>query len=292
MSIETSLPGARRRPGRLLGTLILAAAALSPSKVSAQAACSLVPVDGGEIYACEYGAGPSTVVLAAGAGQHSGSWSGIVERLAESHRVVTFDRPGLGRSPSIDGPRTPTRIAGELAEVLDHLGIEDRVLVVGHSMGGLHAVRFAAMHPDRVGRVVMVDTPPPGFEQARMSLLSPEEQAERRRLLEEGAARAAPIVRREREGAEPAEEWAAPNFSRDTPLTVIVADAQNFGTQGSLEAHRRLWQDGQEEWLALSDDAERIVAEGRGHMVHVEDPELVLRAILGSSPGGSDVSVR
>lgn len=253
------------------------------SEVRAQATCSLVPVDGGEVHACVAGAG-ATVVLASGAGQHSGSWSGIRERLAESRRVVTFDRPGLGRSPAAEGPRSPTRIAAELTQVLDALGVDEPVVLVGHSMGGVHVLRFAAMHPGRVRHVVTIDTPPPGFENDRMRLLSPQEQTERRRLLEEGATRASPVVRREREGAAAPEEWSFPTFDRAVPITVIVADAQNFGTQGSAEAHRSLWIEGQDQWLALSDHSERIIASGRGHMIHVEDPDLVLRTILGIDP--------
>jgi esterase len=62
--------------------------------------------------------------------------------------------------------------------VLDALAIE-RALIVGHSMGGTHAIRLAAAHPDRVERLVIVDAGPEpmpeGSERARrLSLERPE----------------------------------------------------------------------------------------------------------------------
>ena len=239
-----------------------------------------MPLDPGEAHACSVGQGPVTVVLAAGAGQTSRTWDALVPRLSSSARVVSFDRPGLGRSPAGSSPRTPTRIARELHAVLRGLDVDGPLLLVGHSMGGLHVLRYATMHPDDVAAVVLLDTPPAGFEERRLALLTPVEQEERRRVLADGLANASEPVRLEREGAADPSEWEFPAFPASVSLTVIVADSQDFGDPGSQAAHRSLWLEGSREWLDLSRDSRLIVAEGSGHMIHHDRPGIVESRIL------------
>ncbi|NNK63995.1 MAG: alpha/beta hydrolase [Gemmatimonadetes bacterium] len=221
-----------------------------------------------------------TVVLAAGAGQTSRTWTSLRSRLTSSARVVTFDRPGLGESPPGRSARTPTQIARELRHVLDALSPSGPLLLVGHSMGGVHMLRYATLYPEDVAGVVILDTPPPGFEQSRLTLLTPEERAERQRVLREGLATAPEVVRLEREGAQMPSEWDFSGFPDQLPLVVIVADSQDFGELGSPLAHRRLWMEGSREWLELSSHAGLTVAEGSGHMVHHDRQDLVIERVL------------
>lgn len=236
-------------------------------------------IDGVGINACVSGDGPRTVVLAAGAGQTSGTWREMVPELSMTARVVTFDRPGLGRSDAGLEPRTPTRIANELRELLRGIGVDGPVVLVGHSMGGIHVLRYASLFPEQVLGVAILDTPPAGFEEARRDLLTSEERAERERLLEEGSSRGPLAVRQERQGAEAAMEWGFPTFPRNLSLIVLVADAQDFGDLGSARAHRALWMSESRQWMELSDASELLVARGSGHMIHHDQRDLVVEAI-------------
>jgi pimeloyl-ACP methyl ester carboxylesterase len=251
-----------------------------PLSASAQEECGLFPLETGAIHGCSLGTGRVTVVLAAGAGQTSWTWLSLRSRLTSSARVVTFDRPGLGESPAGQSPRTPTRIAQELRKVLEALGPSGPLVLVGHSMGGVHMLRYATLYPDEVAGVVILDTPPPGFEQERLTLLTSEERAERQRVLREGAAGGPEVVRLEREGARMPSEWDFSDFPDGLPLVVIVADSQDFGELGSPSAHRRLWMEGSREWLDLSSRSRLAVAEGSGHMVHHDRQEIVVADVL------------
>ena len=77
--------------------------------------------------------------------------------LRQEHRVVRWDRRGIGRSGAAAAATGPDQHADDLAALLDHLGI-DKVTVVGHAGGGPSTVAFAAHHPDRVTGMVLVDT--------------------------------------------------------------------------------------------------------------------------------------
>lgn len=254
--------------------LLLAMAASGPGV--GQERCA--PLGAGAMHGCLFGAGDVTVVLAAGAGQDSRTWAPLIEELTSLARVVSFDRPGLGRSPDVEGPRTPTAIASELHDPLTTLGVVGPTILVGHSMGGVHVLRYANMFPESVAGVLLLDTPPPGFEQDRMQLLSDPEQAQRQRALAEGRARAPAIVGRERDGAE-SDSWEFSGFPVMKPLIVVSADSQNFGELGSQDAHRQLWLRRSRQWLELSVRSEFVVATGSGHMIHHDQSRLVLDLI-------------
>lgn len=122
------------------------------------------------------GRGPAVLFVQGLAGAWF-EWDPVVPLLAGDHRLVRFDRPGLGWSQQEagrDGRPLPQSLAGEaerLGRVLDAVGIApgEKVFVVAHSYGAFHAEAFARLHPERIAGIVFVDasaepdiTPAPG----------------------------------------------------------------------------------------------------------------------------------
>lgn len=117
-----------------------------------------VPVDGGTLRVGAWGDPAATPALAAHGitGNHL-AWAAVGRRLAgEGLRLVAPDLRGRGGSSGLPGPYGMAAHADDLAAVLDHLGASDAV-IVGHSMGAYVAKAFAARHPGRAARVVLVD---------------------------------------------------------------------------------------------------------------------------------------
>lgn len=82
-------------------------------------------------------------------------WDFQARRLAERARVIRPDLRGMGRSSVPDGPYLMETLAGDVAAVLDALGI-DRAAIVGHSLGGYVAMAFCRMYTERVTRLALV----------------------------------------------------------------------------------------------------------------------------------------
>lgn len=118
----------------------------------------VVTLDGYEIHTEEHGAGETAVVLLHGLSGSTRWWDRNVPELAEHHRVLIPDLVGFGRSPR-PALRLPPldAVAALLARWLDQLELE-RVHLIGHSMGGQVAIHLSARHPDRVDRLVLVDS--------------------------------------------------------------------------------------------------------------------------------------
>jgi 3-oxoadipate enol-lactonase len=100
------------------------------------------------------GAGPRTVVLLHELGMSLESWDDIVLDLSRSHRVLRYDLRGFGLSEKLRGAVTIDDEVDDLRALLDHLGMSDRVTLVGGALGGAIALRFAAAHPQRVAAVM------------------------------------------------------------------------------------------------------------------------------------------
>ena len=117
----------------------------------------LVDVGGHRLHVLELGSGSLTVVLEAGLMSTVQSWSNLQRDLAQSYRVVSYDRAGLGWSELGPTPRTADRIVDELHTLLHRAAIPPPYILVGHSFGGLTMPLFAARFPEETAGMVLVD---------------------------------------------------------------------------------------------------------------------------------------
>ncbi|MFG1372620.1 alpha/beta hydrolase [Xanthobacter oligotrophicus] len=106
------------------------------------------------------GSGP-VVVLLHGYGETGDMWGAMAAALAPDHTVVVPDLRGMGLSAKPDGGFDKKTQAGDVAGVLDALGI-DKAALVTHDIGNMVGFAFAALHRDRVTRFVLIDAPLPG----------------------------------------------------------------------------------------------------------------------------------
>jgi pimeloyl-ACP methyl ester carboxylesterase len=107
------------------------------------------------------GAGPA-VVLLHGYGETGDMWAPLARDLARNHTVIVPDLRGMGLSSQpVSGGFTKKTQAEDVAGVMTALGV-DKADVVAHDIGNMVAFQFAAVHPDRVRRLVMIDAPVPG----------------------------------------------------------------------------------------------------------------------------------
>lgn len=83
-------------------------------------------------------------------------WDHQLAHFAAERRVVRLDLRGHGESTGA-GARTVDELARDVIALLDHLDV-DRFVPVGHSMGGMIAQTLALAHPERVERMVLVDS--------------------------------------------------------------------------------------------------------------------------------------
>ncbi len=106
------------------------------------------------------GAGPA-VMLLHGYGETGDMWVPLAVDLARDHTVIVPDLRGLGRSSKPSSGFDKKTQAGDVAGVLAALRI-GQIDLVTHDIGNMVGFAFAAQHPARVKRLVLIDAPLPG----------------------------------------------------------------------------------------------------------------------------------
>ncbi len=231
------------------------------------------------------GTGQPPLILLHGLGGASPSWENQLDHFGQTRRVVAWDCPGYGGSDHLGIP-TPDldEFAAALAELLDAIEIQHADMV-GHSMGGAIAPRFAIRNPGRVRRLVLSCTragfrqrDPGSFAQrvAELKTLSAEEFGRRR--AESMTSPAAPEAVRSKVAAIAAEA----RLSGYEAAVHMLMHADNTDLLGELEVPTlvlsatddRVATAAEAEHLTgLIAGAKHVVIEGAGHAPYLEKPD-------------------
>ena len=142
-----------------------------PSLPSSFQARTVHSPEGADIFVRWGGTGP-VVVLLHGYAENSDSWAPLAADLMKDHTVVVPDLRGIGRSSKPAGGYDKKTQAKDIRAVVTALGY-DQTFVVAHDIGNMVAYAYAAMYPDKVERLVVMDAPIPGIEPWNKILLTP-----------------------------------------------------------------------------------------------------------------------
>lgn len=131
-----------------------------------------VELPGLRMHVAEAGQG-DPVLLLHGFPQHWWEWRAVIPELAARHRVICPDLRGAGWT---DAPRkgySGDQLLADVVALLDVLGLE-RVDLLTHDYGSMLAYRLCLRHPERVGRHLALNIPPPffGFDRRLMLAMS------------------------------------------------------------------------------------------------------------------------
>jgi pimeloyl-ACP methyl ester carboxylesterase len=224
-------------------------------------------------YTC-LGAGYPTVVIEAGMGDTSESWTHIQTAVARFTRVLTYDRAGMGQSDVPARPRTCQDMVDDLSALLAGAQIGPPYVLVGHSFGGLLVRLFASQRPQDVTGMALVDASHEDRTEGFEKVLSPELIARNRAYL------ADPSKNSEFVDRIPSEKQVRDaRRSFDFPIIVL--------TRGLPDEPDPVWPaelqqvefNLQSEYLKLSPYSSQVIAQKSGHEIQKDQPELVVEAI-------------
>lgn len=254
-----------------------------------------------------------TVVLEAGGGNASPDWALVQPEIAKVTRVCSYDRAGRVWSDPGPEPRASKVFATELHTLLDTADEPGPYVVVGHSYGS-HTVRiFANDYPDEVVGIVIVD---PRLEELSSHPFFAPTRSESQMSMWAFLARFGffriigrymlPTSYQEKLPDYPLDVVFTPHFFEmsliedeiisdndvrqtdgfgDTPLIMIVhgkpAPLIYGNLQGEdLEEAERLFHEAAQKVAGLSSNSQYLIAEESGHLIIIEQPNVVIDAIV------------
>jgi pimeloyl-ACP methyl ester carboxylesterase len=245
------------------------------------------------------GDGSPVVVIEPSFGGSAAEWRPIAETLAAQTTVVTYDRAPYGASSRAADRRTPADIAGDLHVVLQELGIRGPIVLVGFSVGGMYVRAYAALHPDQVAGMVLVESSHEGQTPLLNEVFTWKVKLEEllfrpkvlfsRRSWRGGADRRSMLSEwRAFRRLTSADRPLAPGALGDKPLLVVTrADGGPYGGR-----QWRLWHGFHCEQARLSANSRHVLSGHADHALNESDPDLVIDAIsevVGSARTGASL---
>jgi pimeloyl-ACP methyl ester carboxylesterase len=268
----------------------------------------LIGVDDRIMHVNCIGEGSPTVIFELGVGSASAAWSDVHKQVSLFTRACAYDRAGLGYSEPTDQPLRSSNVAQRLQKLLRAAKIEDELVLVGWSAGGVYIREFYGRYPERVEAMLFVDS-------------SHEQQATRmpqtsgngsdpmlgiaRRLAPFGIVRMSGILDRRVERGTGSDElkshlkaiyhqshildtvWREseafnldisatqpPSPVGDLPL-IVLTRGNSDTSQQERDARNQL----QQELTLLSTNGKQIIASESGHHVYSDQPELVIESV-------------
>lgn len=118
----------------------------------------LTEIEGRKVEYLIKGNGEKIVAIMVGMGCSVYDWLNIIEDISQYAKVIAIHRPGVGNSePHIEG--STTAIASkDLYSLIKKLDIKEKIILVGHSYGGLCVQHFSRLYPEKVEGAVLVDS--------------------------------------------------------------------------------------------------------------------------------------
>ena len=268
----------------------------------------LIAVDDRMMHVNCIGQGSPTVIFELGVGSASAAWSDIHKQVSLFTRACAYDRAGLGYSEPTDQPLRSSNVAQRLQKLLRAAKIEDDLVLVGWSAGGVYIREFYGRYPERVKAMLFVDSS--HEQQATRMPQTPGNGSDpmlriARRLAPFGIVRMSGILDRRVERGTSSDElkshlkaiyhqshildtvWREseafnldisatqpPSPVGDLPLIVLTRGISDTSQQ-ERDARNQL----QQELTLLSSNGKQVIAIESGHHVYADQPELLIESV-------------
>lgn len=279
----------------------------------------LVNVGGHKLHIYGVGEQGPVVIMDAGLGGWSMVWRSVQTEIGQFARAYAYDRAGYGWSEAGPKPRSCEQAVREFRALLKGAGLEPPYILVGHSLGGLHMRMFATMYPNEVAGLVLIESAheaqeekvrsqfpganpfympvigrlilrsaPLGLPRLINTYLSPQKGTSAEAHMLEVA-----MTSRTCMFDAMLAEWAAmPNSFAEMramhqslnamPLVVVSRGKRTRRPMPGVpdvDSSERIWDDVQQELTRISSRGRRIIADGSGHDVMIDEPIVVIDAV-------------
>jgi hypothetical protein len=229
---------------------------LIPGQTKSQAIDTMINVGKYDLHFTIIKGTGTPILFEAGGGNDGTIWDRMTKPIAEVTRatVITYDRPGLGKS-GIDSTQTGIEkdISG-LETALIRLGYQNKIMLVSHSLGGFYNTLYASRHPKEVQAIVFIDANHPCFFSEEQLVNMKASQTYRNMV-------------------ETVKKHPLPS---NIPVVDIVSEQTLF--EGTPDADR--WKNCHKDFVSASAYRKGLTAYESGHYVFFANRQLVINAIV------------
>ena len=224
-------------------------------------------IDNRQLYGQLTGDDGPIVILEAGMGETSASWSGIQPEVATFARVFVYDRAGMGRSDPAPTPRSCKDIISDLRYLVTIANLHPPYILVAHSWSGFNARYFANEYPEEIAGMILIDAVHEDKYEQFAKVLNEEQTARMWAAVRDPARNDEHIDR-----IASIEQVHANQRVHNFPL-IILTRATDEDPQNQIETKL------QSEFLKLSTNSKQYFSKFEDHYMLNTEPDLVVAAI-------------
>ncbi len=211
---------------------------------------------------------PSTLVFINPMGNDMSVWpTAFLKPIEQFSSVLIYNRVGYGNSKVTSGELNDQVTAKEIAEqlhgLLVALKIQQPIILVAHSIGGIYALYYTKHYASDVSGLVLIDSD------------SPNEPLQNNPFQSSSPPTPGSIDEKELAGFNAS--MIAFNQEKPFPnIPLLIITATNHGSNAATEKY---WQTLQKQLTTLSPQSQQIIADKSGHFIYLDQPKLVIDAL-------------
>ena len=240
-------------------------------------ASSLLNIDGNRIWVDEEGVGNVPVVFESGFGNDSSVWSSIAPKIrAAGVKTLVYDRAGLGKSSiNTDVPYSLDNDVHIMKAMIAACGVDGPIVMVAHSYGGAMSLVAASQDAHIKGLVLLDAVVPNVWPKSEVDKNQTAMRAQYDEIREKAPALAKVAIPFAEAMPVTAKEINAISVPATLPIIDIVAEKGQ-----SDPASAQIWRNAHAQFTGDNPHREHVLAVGSSHKVMLDQPDLVVKAIL------------
>jgi pimeloyl-ACP methyl ester carboxylesterase len=265
-----------KAPFKLLCALILFEL-ISCQKIESE---RMVVFDDYQLHISETGRGQPTVIIEAALGSGLASYDTLQTAISKLTKVLSYDRPGLGKSSRSPNPRTLPVYMIELKLLLKKENIQPPYILVGHSLGGLLIRYYTHQFPDEIVGLVFIDCVHEDWLEYIRTTHSDEEVKMFNKVIDPHQYTG--VLKDEWQQFEyNCELIRGIEIPQHIPTRIITATQYGHDQQmlGYHPEDMTEWANMQARMMKNVKDAQQIITDRSGHSIQLTEPELIINAV-------------
>ena len=259
-----------------------------------------VVIDRFRLHVTCQGSGETTVLFEAGLGGSSMEWIPVQQSIAERTRACIYDRAGYAWSDPSPNRSDARSLAREADIMLDQLGANGPLLLVGHSFGGFVVRELAILRQSDMIGMVLVDA---SHEDQLVKLEKlvgrnmmprgnsfvispptipdslPDELQRKVKAFSQMRKTYAALHAEMQYFRDSTDQVRADRAVVDYPVVVVSRGLDLYPSDKLGKEKTAIWEELQNDLLTLSLHSKRIIATNSGHHVHTDNPDLIIQTI-------------
>lgn len=239
-----------------------------------------VEINSKKQYYLSKGVGNPVVVFVTGLGPSMDDFFEIQNKIAKTTRTLCYDRAGIGKSESLGNERNLENISNELKELLDKVGLDKPVILVGHSRGGLIARYFVNKYPDSVCGLILIDPAIPELRWKKRLLRTEKEKIEFDNYYNSfcnDSTKYSATIRNEFKAPDSA-SIADTSFPLNIPITILASNQITKDKYSKDENNIKVGL--LTNYLKVASQIKLILTDKSGHFIYEDEPKLVINEIV------------